>query len=253
MENHRPAIQSSLEALGAETINLLRRHDLIHELTRLQLVERVIAELNPPGDLIKDALTNHCQQEQINNEKDLTTWLKDHCLSMEELIHRLTIPYKLIKLAMDGFGLQTESRFLQRKEELDKVTYSLLRIKDSNIAHELYLQLEANETTFENLARDYSEGDEKLSCGKIGPSSTMRAHPKLKQALRTATPGIVMEPILIEEWWVVVRLEARHEASFDSKMQQNMATELLEEWLSKETKEIVKYLCSREEEIAPAC
>ena len=53
-----------------------------------------------------------------------------------------------------------------------------------------------------------------------------------------------MEPILIESWWVVTRLEERHEASFDVPMRQRMAGELLQEWLRIETNEVVKNLCS---------
>ena len=234
-------------ALGAETIDLLRRHDLIHELTRLQLMEQATAELTPPGEMVKEALTNHCQEQQLNNEAALNKWLNDHCLSMEELLQKISLPLKLNKLAMDNFGLQAESRFLQRKEELDQVTYSLLRVQNSDIAHELYLQLEANEATFESLASDYSEGPEKRSSGKIGPASLSRAHPQLKQLLRTATPGVVMEPMLIEQWWVVTRLETRHEASFNDTMRQRMARELLEDWLATETKAVVKSICSAED------
>ena len=247
MKDFRPSLQASLSALGADTIDLLRRHDLIHELTRLQLMEQATAGLAPPGELVKDALTNHCQQQQLKNEAELSNWLKDHCLSMEELLQKLSLPLKLTKLALDNFGIQAEARFLQRKEELDQVTYSLLRVKDSNIAHELYLQLEANEATFESLASIHSEGPENRSSGKIGPASLMRAHPQLQQVLRTATPGVVMEPTLIEQWWVVTRLETRHEASFDDTMRKRMATELLENWLATETKAVVKSVCSSED------
>ena len=250
MKDFRPSLQASLSALGADTIDLLRRHDLIHELTRLQLMEQATAELAPPGELVKDALTSHCQQQQLKNEAELSNWLKDHCLSMEELLQKLSLPLKLTKLALDNFGLQAEARFLQRKEELDQVTYSLLRVKDSNIAHELYLQLEANEATFESLASIHSEGPENRSSGKIGPASLMRAHPQLQQVLRTATPGVVMEPTLIEQWWVVTRLETRHEASFNDTMRKRMATELLEDWLATETKAVVKSVCTAEDEPA---
>ena len=250
MKDFRPSLQASLSALGADTIDLLRRHDLIHELTRLQLMEQATAGLSPPGELVKDALTNHCQQQQLKNEAELSNWLKDHCLSMEELLQKLSLPLKLTKLALDNFGLQAEARFLQRKEELDQVTYSLLRVKDSNIAHELYLQLEANEATFESLASIHSEGPENRSSGKIGPASLMRAHPQLQQVLRTATPGVVMEPTLIEQWWVVTRLETRHEASFNDTMRKRMATELLEDWLATETKAVVKSVCTAEDEPA---
>jgi hypothetical protein len=51
---------------------------------------------------------------------------------------------------------------------------------------------------------------------------------------------------LIEQWWVVARLDERMEASFDDAMRQRMATELLEEWITTETNHLVKAVCNRE-------
>ena len=244
MDDFRPAVQASLTALGADTLDLLRRSDLLHTLVRRHLIEEATTSLIPPEELIKKALVNHCRQENLNGEAALTTWLEERCMSREELLHQVSLPLKLSKLALDSYSIQAEARFLQRKEAIDQVTYSLLRVKDSGMAHELYLQLEAGEASFESLASDHSEGPEKRSSGKVGPGSLMRAHPQLRQRLRTATPGVVLEPILIENWWVVTRLEERHEASFDAPMRQRMASELLQDWLRIETKEVVKSLCT---------
>jgi len=244
MDDFRPAVQASLSALGANTLDLLRRSDLLQSLVRRQLIEQATTGLNPPEELIKKALVNHCQQEQLKDESALKNWLEERCLSKDELLHQLSLPLKLSKLALDSFDVQAEARFLQRKESLDQVTYSLLRVQDSGIAHELYLQLEAGEADFESLASDHSEGPEKRSSGRIGPGSLMRAHPQLRHRLRTATPGVVLEPLLIEKWWVVARLEERHEASFDAAMNGRMTTELLQDWLRNETREVVKSLCS---------
>ena len=247
MDDFRPAVQASVTALGVNTIDLIRRSGLLQSLVRRQLIEQATAAAStPPEELMQKALMNHCQQEQLKDESALNSWLEERCLSKDELLHQLSLPLKLSKLAFDSFGIQAEARFLQRKESLDQATYSLLRVKDSGMAHELYLQLEAGEANFENLATDHSEGPEKGSSGRIGPGSLMRAHPQLRHRLRTATPGVVLEPMLIDKWWVVTRLEERLEASFDAAMNQRMASELLQEWLHSETKAVVKYLCSVE-------
>ena len=244
------AVQSSLTTLGASTLDLLRSSDLLMSLVRRQLIEKATAALTPPEKLVKQALVKHCQQEQLKDEAALNHWLEDNFLSKDELLHQLSLPIKLSRLASDNFDLQAETRFLQRKEELDQATYSLLRVKDSGIAHELYLQLEANEDSFENLATDHSEGPEQRSGGKVGPGSLKQAHPRLQQLLRTATPGVVQEPILIEQWWVVARLDERQEANFDDAMRQRMANELLQDWLASETKAVVKSLLSAEDGIS---
>ena len=240
MKDCRPMVLSKFNDLESDTINLLRRTDQLRPLVRRLLIEEATKDLNPPEELLKQALANHCKQEQLNNEEALERWLSERFISKDELLLQLNLPLKLSKLALDAFAAKSEARFLQRKEALDQATYSLIRVKNSGVAHELYLQLEAGETSFEALATQYSEGPEQRSGGKVGPTSLMRAHPQLRQCLRTATPGVVLEPVLIEKWWVVSRLEERLEASFDDAMRQRMATELLQQWMNAETNEVVK-------------
>ncbi len=237
-------IKAILCGVDSNTIDLLRRSDHLRSLTRRLLVEEITKNLTVPTDLLQQALASHCRKEQLNNEEALKRWLEEHCISRDELMLQVGLPIRLSKLAIDSFGVKAEARFLQRKEELDQATYNLLRVKDSGLAHELYLQLEAGEANFEHLASKYSEGPEQRSGGRIGPTPLVRAHPQLHQQLRTATPGVVLEPILIEEWWVVVSLEERIEANFDDQMLERMASELLEQWLKTKTNDLVKALCS---------
>ena len=246
MNNYRQSLQTHINSLGVNTVDVLRRSDLLQPLFKRLLIEESTKEITPPAELTQQALTNHCQQNQLRNEEALNHWLSERCISKDELLEQLSLPFKLSKLALDSFGAKAEARFLQRKEELDQATYSLLRVKDSGIAHELYLQLEAGETSFEKLATNYSEGPEQRSGGRVGPTPISRAHPQLQQLLRTAPVGVVLEPLAIEQWWVVARLEERMEASFDDAMRQRMASELLEQWITTETNHLVKAVCSRE-------
>ncbi len=244
MKNCRPTVLSKFNNLRRDTIDLLRRTDQLRPIVRRLLIEETTKELNTPEELLKQALANHCKQEQLDSEQALDGWLSERFISKDELLQQVSLPLKLSRLALDTFSAKSEARFLQRKEGLDQATYSLLRVKNSRVAHELYFQLEAGETSFEALATEYSEGPEQQSGGKVGPASLMRAHPQLRQQLRTATPGVVLEPVLIEAWWVVSRLEERLDASFDDAMRQRMATELLQQWMNAETNELVKAILS---------
>ena len=244
MKNCRARVLSRFNDVQSDTVDLLRRTNQLRPLISRLLIEESTQELHSPEELLKQALANHCQQEQLNNEEALEGWLSERFISKDELLLQVSLPLKLSKLALDAFAAKSEARFLQRKEGLDQVTYSLIRVKNSGVAHELYLQLEAGETSFEALATEYSEGPEQRSGGRIGPASLMRAHPQLRQHLRTATPGVVLEPLLIEKWWVVARLEEHLDARFDDAMRQRMATELLQQWMNAETNEVVKAILS---------
>ena len=242
MDNFKAAVEASLTALSSDGIDLLRRSDLLKSLVQRLLAKEVTKNIKLPNELIMNCLKNHCQQEGLRDEKALSSCLEEHALSKEELLDQVSLPSKLSQLATDWFHSQAETRFLERKESLDQVTYSLLRVEDSGLAHELYLQLEAGEADFESLAKEHSEGPEKNNRGRVGPSSLTRAHPTLRNVLRTAKVGITLEPIPIEQWWVVTRLEERQEANFDEAMHQRMSMELLQNWLNIETKLIMSPL-----------
>lgn len=248
MKDYRSTTFTTLKELGSGSIDLLRRLGHLKQVVRILLIEAATNELSPPEQLVEQALVNHCQKERLGNEEALNGWLSEHFLTRDELILQVSLPLKLNKLALDNFTPKAEARFLQRKEDLDESIYSLLRVSDSGIAHELYLQIEAGEARFEALATEYSEGPERSNGGKVGPASLMNAHPKLRQLLRSASPGIVIEPVLIEKWWVVSRLEENNHASFDEAMRQRMATELLQEWINEETNEVVKTIISSQNE-----
>ena len=251
MDNVRSEVEDSIRSLGAETLDLLRRCDLVQPLVQRLIVKEATKDINLSNEAITNCLKNHCQQEGIRDEAGLHSWLEEKALSREELIEQVGLPLKLAHLAKEWFDSQAETRFLERKETLDQATYSLLRVKDSGLAHELYLQLEAGEADFESLAKEHSEGPEKNNQGKVGPGSLMRAHPALRNVLRTAKTGVVLEPVLIEQWWIVTRLEERQEANFDVAMRQRMATELFQDWMKIETKSILTSLLQQGRSKAP--
>ena len=63
---------------------------------------------------------------------------------------------------------------MKNKSSYFKVTYSLIRTADFQLAKELYLQIEAKEENIYDLAAKYSQGEEKFSKGLIGPIPSIK-------------------------------------------------------------------------------
>ncbi len=141
-------------------------------------------------------------------------------------------PLQLQLLCQQNFSAKAEARFLQRKTQLDRVVYSLLRLSDGGLARELYLRIDAGDANFADLAARYAEGPEQATRGIVGPVPLTQAHPALADRLRTAPPGVVLEPFEVEAWWLVVRLETLTPATFDDATATRMAQELFEQWIS---------------------
>ena len=109
--------------------------------------------------------------QNITDEKTFNEWLNKNELSEEEFLSNLTLPIRVNKYCESTYGHMTESRFLKRKIDLDKVVYSLIRVQDSFTANELYLRINAKEVQFSSIAKEYSLGEEKHTLGIVGPVS----------------------------------------------------------------------------------
>ena len=175
------------------------------------------------------ALEAFMREQQLEGEQALQTFLRLNLLRLEELQEQLVQPLRLQRYVEHHHLPKAEARFLQRKNQLDRVVYSLLRLEDAGLARELYLQINEGESDFSELAARYAEGPERSTRGIVGPVPLMQAHPLLAERLRAATAGVLMEPFRIEKWWLVVRLESFTPASLDQATAQQMARELFDE------------------------
>lgn len=223
-----------LLGLPADTFALLRRHGLLRLLVERETVaEAVAAETLDPA-VAEQVRLLYCQQRGLDSDQAMAAYQASQGLRAEDLDWQMELPARLKQHARVHYGHKAEARFLSRKNELDRVVYSLLRVKDGLLARELYFRISAGEASFADMAAGFSEGPEKATNGIVGPVPLTQAHPVLAEKLRIASPGVLMEPFLLAEWWLVVRLERYTPAIFDEAMAEQMAAELFDEWVQQE-------------------
>ena len=184
----------------------------------------------------QQALEAFVREQKLDGPEALASFLRLNLLQQDELEEQVVQPLRLQRYVAQHHLPKAEARFLQRKTQLDRVVYSLLRLADAGLARELYLQINEGEADFSELAARYAEGPERTTRGIVGPVPMMQAHPLLADRLRAATPGVLMEPFRIEQWWLVVRLESYSPATLDEATALQMARELFEEAVEDEVK-----------------
>ena len=219
----------SSRLLNPDQVELLAQHRMIKPLLRQMVIAELAEQVPTPDEAGGQALASFMQEQGIETEEQLTAFLRLNLLHRQELEQQLIQPLRLQRYVADQFLPKAEARFLQRKTQLDRVVYSLLRLEDAGLARELYLRINEGESDFAELAARYAEGPERTTRGVVGPVPLMQAHPVLAERLRTGTPGLLMEPFRIEKWWLVVRLETYSPATLDDDTAQQMARELFEE------------------------
>ncbi|MFZ0408684.1 MAG: peptidylprolyl isomerase [Cyanobium sp.] len=218
-----------MTSLPADVVALLGRHELLRPLIeRLVRADAVAGEICDPS-LLQQDFEQFCRQRSIKSPEDLAVELSKLGISEKDLNWKLSLNQRIQRHCDLHYRHKAEARFLQRKNDLDLVVYSLIRVKDPMLARELYFRIAAGEATFAELASAYAEGPEKASHGIIGPTPLSKGHPALAERLRVSSPGALIEPFAVSDWNLVVRLEQYTPANFDDRIAAQMAAELFEE------------------------
>jgi parvulin-like peptidyl-prolyl isomerase len=227
--------ETELSELSESTVKELRRHNLLQTLVQRRVVADAVAEQTLDPEACQQAREQFCRQNGLQDDAAVQTFLTANGLSADDLTWQIELPLRIRAHCDEHYRHKAEARFLARKNQLDRVVYSLLRVKDGFLARELYLRLDAGEANFADLAAEFSEGAEKQTNGIVGPVPLTQAHPALAERLRTSPAGQLMQPFQIAEWWLVARLESYNPASFDAPMAQQMAGELFDQWVREES------------------
>lgn len=220
--------------LTGELAARLARHGLLAPLVEREVVAQAVQAVELSEELRRQAQQAWSTHHGITSREQLEAHLRSQGIGEADLIWQAELPVRIAIHSEQQFGHRAENRFLARKNALDEVIYSLLRVSNGALARELYLRIAEGEADFAQLAARYAEGPEKATRGVVGPVPILQAHPQLAELLRTSQPGQLRPPLQIEQWWLVVRLENLRPASFDDTMQRRMARELFDDWVAEE-------------------
>ena len=127
-------------------------------------------------------------------------------INEKDLDYQISLPLKIEKLSKNVLEVKIENHFLKRKDELDLYKYNAIRVKDSDLAHEIYFQLENGESNFFELSRKYSLDKKIFPEGIVGPKNSVGLHPVIREKLRNYDIGNLIKPFQIDNWWLIIKL-----------------------------------------------
>lgn len=231
-----------------ELYNLLAQYQYLPRLARELIIDQAIADIECTPEEKVAVREQFCQQLQITNQEQLNTWLTQSGMTIEQFEPYILRDLKLEKFKQAEWGHLLESHFLECKNQLDKIVYSLIRTKEPGIAQELYFRIQENESDFAVLAKQYSEGGEAETGGLIGPVELNVPHPQIVQILTTGMVGKISPPTQIGEWWIILRLEKYLSTQLDDNIRQRLRNDLFQKWLMNQLQNNVTYSPSLSEE-----
>lgn len=217
-----------------QIISLLANYQLLAQFVRDLIIDQEIKDITCPPEELEAGYKSFYAQNQLTTEQQLATWLEQRQMSRQQMGLLIERSLRIEKYKQAIWGNKLETYFLSRKAELDRVIYSLLRVKDGNMAQELYFRLKEEEQTFAELASKYSQGIEAQTQGITGPVEIGSIAPALAQVLITSQVRQISTPRQIGEWLVIVRLEKLIPAQMDQAMIQRLLNEMFNTWLQSE-------------------
>ena len=231
----------SFACLNQEGVLLLHRNSLLRPLIKAEVIKTELKKISLDKDLEKNTISNFFKRLGVNDEDKYQEWLINNNLGRADVEELALKPVKIKILCKQEFEHKAEARFLERKNKLDVVVYSLIRTKDPFKAQELYLRIIENEAEFGELASTFSEGIEKKTRGIIGPVTVEKSHPIMQEILRTSEPGKTHIPVKVDESYVVVRVESYDPAKLNDYMKEKMREELFDNFIESKVNDIQQH------------
>ena len=224
-------ITKKVNDLPNEVIKLLKENGLLNQFLRNFITNIICSKVDLKINF-EEINKDFCIKNKIIDEKNLLKFLSLKGLTLDDHKKNLENSEKIKYIALQEFSKNAETEFINSKNLLDQYTYSLITVKESDLAYELYLQIDSKESEFSALAKKYSSEGNTNKMGIIGPQSLGKVHPVLKEKLLTAKKGELLNPFKIDRWWVIVRLEEKIEAKLDDFVRQKITLSLFDKWVN---------------------
>ena len=222
-------ITEKVSDLSDEFINLLRENGLLNKFLKNFITNIICSKVDLKINY-EEINKDFCKKNKIIDEKNLLKFLSLKGMNLDDHKKNLENSEKIKIIALQEFSKNAETEFINSKTLLDQYTYSLITVNESDLAYELYLQIDSEEAEFSSLAKKYSSEVNTNKSGLIGPQGLGNVHPVLKEKLLTAKKGELLNPFKIDNWWAIVRLEEKVEAKLDDFARQRITLSLFDKW-----------------------
>ena len=232
-------IISTIKNIG---INFLERANLLEITVKELLISDLTENISFNEQQSREVFDAFIKKNGLEEKGKLKGFLNRNNFSKEILKGKLIRSLKIQNYFLNEFKSIAKEFFLKNKSSYGKVTYSLIRTSDFQLAKELYLQIEAKEENIYDLAARYSQGEEKFSKGLIGPIPLNQSHNKIIQKINSSKEGELHEPFQIDNWWIILKLEKIFNVDYSDQIEINICRDRFEKSILKTSMFIIKRL-----------
>jgi len=205
------------------------------QLLRARLLDEASSGFELDPEEVANAWLAFCKRQRLDPENPASVPPEFTGCSPTDLKAVVEREVRIAKWKKALFEPEAAEHFERRKPALDRVVYSLLRVKEAGLARELWFRIKEGEATFADLAPKYASGNEVYTAGIVGPVALGAMYPALAGVLKSARTGELLKPFAVAEWFLVARVDHHLPAEFDEAMKHQMIEELATHWLDERT------------------
>ena len=176
--------------------------------------------------------------EELNDYKLLRKLI--HKRITKEIEKKLMEDYTIEQLANKWFGLEVDRHYLERRDDMESVSFRLIRNKNKGIILEIFQRLQHEEEDWGVISERWGTEPENLYGGKYNLTPARQISKEIRNHLGRLKKGDISEPIKIGKYYAILKLEKWKKIELNEKMRKDLESELMTNWISKQTESIIR-------------
>ena len=191
-------------------------------------IKNVEKSINPEQQL--KIIKNWKKKNSIKSNSELEQWLNLYNLNMDEWINLINSDYLWTYWCINKYKDEITQYFIKRKDYLDLYYYTIIKIKNKELADEIYIRIKEKESTFEEISNNFSS-DNEIFAEKIGPISINEMEDAIASLLKIGDLKQLFQPKLSNGFWFILRKDNVLKAEFNNQQKIKLSLELGEKFL----------------------
>ena len=172
------------------------------------------------------------KKNSINSASELYDWLNLYEINHQEWIYLINSDYLWASWCMEKYKHQLSDYYQSIKNDLDMFFYSVIKVENKDLADELYIRVKEEESSFEEIAYEFSVGNEKYIKGRIGPVMINNVEASISALLKIGDINQLWQPKKINGFWYILRLDKIINSKFNANLKLKLALELGDKFLN---------------------
>ena len=177
-------------------------------------------------------INNWKKKNSIKTNSELEQWLHLNEVDKDEWIDLINSDYLWTYWCMDKYKDELTQYFIKRKDYLDLYYYTIIKVKNKEIADEIYIRIKEEESTFEEIVNKFSSDKESFYGEKIGPISINNMEDAIASLIKIGDLEQLFPPKLSNGFWFILRKDNVLKAEFNQQQKIKLSLELGEKFLN---------------------